>query len=40
MLEGYKQSTSPYANYLKLAKIIDLLFFANKLEKDKLSFNS
>jgi hypothetical protein len=38
--EGYKRSTSPYANHLKLAKIIDLLFFANKPEEDKLSFDS
>jgi hypothetical protein len=37
---SYKQSALPYNNTPKLAKIMDLLFFANKPEENKLSFNS
>jgi hypothetical protein len=34
-----KQSALSYNNIPKLAKIMDPLFFANKPEKNKLSFN-
>ena len=35
-----KQSSLPYNDYLKLAKITNLLFFVNKLKEDKLRFDA
>jgi Tfp pilus assembly protein PilO len=40
LIGSYEQFALFYNNILKLAKIMDLLFFINKLEKNKLSFNS
>jgi hypothetical protein len=40
LIDSCKQSALPYNNTPKLAKIMNLLFFANKPEKNKLSFNS
>jgi hypothetical protein len=40
LISSRERSASPYNNIPKLAKIMDLLFFANKPEENKLSFNS
>jgi hypothetical protein len=35
-----ERSALPYINTLRLTKIVDPLFFVNKLEEDRLSFNN
>jgi hypothetical protein len=40
LIDSRKRSALSYNNILKLAKIMDLLFFTNKPEEDKLSFNN